>query len=140
MEVYFSQGQMAIALAIAKSMPESFSVNDYLTELHRSIAPNSASIPKRHVDSCEFWKGLYERSYQEVKDLQGKVRVLEERQRIFERSQSPELGGYDGNRSSRKRPAGLEEVEEWIDSEGADSIIPIGDDYLRLSSYSKFWI
>ena len=142
MDSFFSQSQMAIALAITKAMPESFTMNEYTTELHKAIAPNAAttSTPKRHVDTCGFWQGLYEKSYQETKDLQGKLRVLEERQRILERPQSPDLGERGGKTSSKKRPVGLEEVEEWIENKGDDHVIPIGDDYLRLSSYSKFSI
>jgi hypothetical protein len=141
MDSFFSQSQMAIAFAITKAMPESFTINEYTTELRKAIAPTSATtnVPKRHIDTCGFWQELYEKIYQDNKALRGKLRVLEEHQRILERLSSPEFGEHVGNASSRKRPAGLEEVEDWIENEGDDDVVSIGDDYLRLSSYSNFW-
>lgn len=112
---------------------------DYCVQLHRHIAQSNPERPKaslRYVDGCDFWKELYEKVHQENKALQDKVRLLEERQRVCERMPSPDSEDQTG-RSTRKRPVGFEEIEEWLDDEGTDVIVPLGDDYLRLSSYSK---
>jgi hypothetical protein len=113
---------------------------DYCFRLQQQITQNNPEICRqvlRHVDGCEFWKGLYEKLYHENKALKDKVRLLEERQRVCEQIFTPNSEDQ-GGRSSGKRPAGFDEVGEWLDDEGYDEVQPIGDDHLRLSSYSKF--
>ena len=101
--------------------------------------PEIQSQNFRHVDGCEFWKDQYERIHQENKELKDKVRLLEMRQRVSERIPSPDLGDQEGGRSSTKRPADFEGVEEWLEDQEWEVGSPIGDKYLRLSSYSRFW-
>ena len=116
-------------------------VSEYCTELQKHIvcnAPETRNQKLRHVDTCEFWKSQYERVHQANKELQGRIAVLEERQRIYEQKASPESRGLEGGLCSKNRPTGLGEAEEWLDDEVEDPIFPLGDDYLRLSSYSKF--
>lgn len=151
LESYFSKSQMSIALALVKAIPESLSTHgtspngrmaEYLLELRKRIVqnnPNKQNESLRYVDTCEFWRELCERVHRDNKELQGKVRVLEERQRIFDRMSRPDLGDR-GERSSRKRPASLDEVEDWFNDEGTDPSLPICHEYLRFSSYSKSWL
>jgi hypothetical protein len=159
-ECYFSQSQLALSLSIAKSTPDGVSVRgahsiavthrvlthtlctDYCLLLQKQITQNSPVIQLqslRYVDGCEFWKELYEKIHQENKALQDKFRLLEERQRIRERMPSPDFEDQGESRSSRKRPASFDEIEEWVNGEGTDVIACLGDNYLRISSYSKFW-
>ena len=140
---------MSVALALVKTIPESLTTDDtsssgliaeYLSELRKRIVQNSnpdcRSGSLRYVDSCEFWRELCERVHRDNRELQGKVRLLEERQRIHERMSSEDLGDRE-ERSSSKRPASSDGIEDWLRDEGTDPNLPICHEYLRLSSYSK---
>jgi hypothetical protein len=108
-----------------------------------AIAPNRTDIQshRRHVDSCEFWKNLYESSYKENTELRAKIRVEEERQRLLQRAASPVLGDNYGNNNSMKRRFGLEEVEGWTeDEEGSGSAGLLPDYFLLLSGYGEFCV
>ena len=114
-----------------------YNAPDFGIQLHKATVSNVSNLhdqPKRHIDSCGFWQNLYEGSLKENKRLHSKVLLEEERRRLFERSVNP----HDDGNVARKRPLGMEEVEEWIENDdGIDPIDLIGDDYLRLSSNSK---
>ncbi|KAG9247282.1 hypothetical protein BJ878DRAFT_205551 [Calycina marina] len=79
----FNKSQLSLALAIQNTIPAGMPVKDYHAQLgkfQRAGKP-SAEQDHRHIDTSEFWKSQCHQLYQEKKDLERKLQVLEEKQR-----------------------------------------------------------
>ncbi|KAG0648961.1 hypothetical protein D0Z07_4820 [Hyphodiscus hymeniophilus] len=108
----------------------------YLFKAIKTNSLDAQSLPKRYIDSCEFWKERYDSSLQENKELRNKILVEQERRRIYERASS-QLDADNERSNQRKRLLGMEELEDWIDDEqGSKPLERLGDDDLLLSSYT----
>ncbi|TVY42985.1 hypothetical protein LOCC1_G003917 [Lachnellula occidentalis] len=82
---YMSQSQIALALTIAKSKPESTSLAEYCQLLKRLITPGQSATGNnpRYVDSVEFWKDLYTTIDQDRRAIEAKYHILVEKHRLL---------------------------------------------------------
>jgi hypothetical protein len=144
---------LALAFAIQKSKPEEIPTNgesqraflvhlltslEYCLQLRANIQTgrDTFAANPRHIDTPEFWKEQYSKIYKEKKELEDKIHIIDEEQRLRRESDRDEFGCEAGLTISRKRQALSQDVETVVDGED-DLVAHDQDVVLRLSSYGK---
>ncbi|PBP18532.1 hypothetical protein BUE80_DR010673 [Diplocarpon rosae] len=155
----FTQSQLSIALAVTKSKPADLPTAEYVQQLRKHIRIGRP-VPReqlRYVDTAEFWKDQYEKMYREKKELEDKVRCVEEANRqLSEKLRSSQTSDDNGHSKfgtchthgrghsrmrseagiSRKRAAQSQEVDSPDDQEPSFLASLENDNHLRLSGYA----
>ena len=112
---------------------------EYFAQLqkHRQIGKLDLVSNRRYIDTSEFWKDQFDKIYQEKRDLERKLHLLEERQRQHDKLPLNNLDQGSSTTNKRKRPAEHQEIGEQLQRQHVGPTDSGQDILLTLGSYSK---
>ena len=112
---------------------------EYYAQLqkHRLTGRPESNSNRRYIDTSEFWKEQFDKVYQEKKNLERKLYILEERQRQQDASPLIHQEQETPIANTRKRPAEDRDFGCYPERRHTDAVVTTEKDMLlTLSSYS----